>query len=112
MVCVVPVDQAEAAKRREAVKEALDAINSGVWESPEQRLDYLRGVFGALGENPYILEPVSFVAGRNLFLGDNVIIGSNSVVNRDVPSNSVVAGAPIRLIRKIEDDTEGAPAAE
>lgn len=45
-------------------------------------------------------------------IGDNVIIGPNSVVNRDVPSNSVVAGAPIRLIRKIEDDTEGAPAAE
>ena len=38
-------------------------------------------------------------------IGDNVIIGANSVVNRDVPSNCIVAGAPIRLIRETEDDT-------
>ena len=174
------VNSPQAQARHIAVKEALDAINGGTWESPEERLCFLRSVLGAVGENPCILEPMSFVAGKNLFfgdnvfinsnvtfidaapirvgdhtmiapgcvlttvdhpkspakrrgftsfaapisigrdvwiganctvfpgvtIGDNVIVGANSVVNRDVPSNSVVAGAPIRHIRTIEDDTE------
>lgn len=35
-------------------------------------------------------------------IGNNVIIGANAVVTRDVPSNSVVAGIPARVIRKLE----------
>lgn len=35
-------------------------------------------------------------------IGDNVIIGANAVVTRDVPSNSVVAGIPARVIRKLK----------
>ena len=34
-------------------------------------------------------------------VGNNVIIGANSVVIRDVPDNSVVAGVPARLIRQL-----------
>ena len=35
-------------------------------------------------------------------IGDNVIIGANAVVTKDVPSNSVVAGIPARVIRKLD----------
>lgn len=35
-------------------------------------------------------------------IGDNVIIGAGSVVNRDVPSNSVAAGVPCKVICDIE----------
>ena len=34
-------------------------------------------------------------------IGDNVIIGANAVVTKDVPSNSVVAGIPARVIRSL-----------
>ncbi|WP_437711315.1 hypothetical protein WMF45_39955 [Sorangium sp. So ce448] len=34
----------------------------------------------------------------DITVGDNVIIGANSVVNKDVPSNTVVAGNPFRII--------------
>lgn len=37
----------------------------------------------------------------NISIGDNVIVGAGSVVVNDIPSNSVVAGNPARVIRNI-----------
>jgi acetyltransferase-like isoleucine patch superfamily enzyme len=39
---------------------------------------------------------------RGIRVGDNAVIGANSVVTRDVPDNAVVAGAPARVIRMRE----------
>lgn len=75
-------------EKRQEVRKVLDRINNGTWESEEEQVEYLRGVFGALGENPYILEPMSFVSGKNLFLGDNVFINSNV---------TFIDAAPIRI---------------
>lgn len=36
-------------------------------------------------------------------IGDNVTIGAGAVVNKDVPSNSVVVGNPMRIIHKSTD---------
>jgi len=32
-------------------------------------------------------------------VGDNCVVGTYAVVNRDVPPNAVVAGVPARLLR-------------
>lgn len=37
-------------------------------------------------------------------IGSNVVIGGGSVVTKDVPSDSVAAGNPCRVIRPITDD--------
>jgi acetyltransferase-like isoleucine patch superfamily enzyme len=39
---------------------------------------------------------------RGVRLGDNAIVGTNSVVTKDVPANAVVAGIPARVIRMRE----------
>jgi acetyltransferase-like isoleucine patch superfamily enzyme len=36
---------------------------------------------------------------RGVTVGDNAIIGANSVVTKDVSANAVVAGLPARVIR-------------
>ena len=39
----------------------------------------------------------------NVVIGENAIVGAGSVVTRDVPANSVVAGNPARVLRYITD---------
>src|SRR5215831_819210 len=39
-------------------------------------------------------------------VGENAIVGAGSVVTKDVPSNSIVAGNPAKLLRYIEQSSE------
>ena len=39
----------------------------------------------------------------NVNIGDDVIIGAGSVVTKDIPSNSIVAGNPAKIIGKTSD---------
>ncbi len=49
--------------------------------------------------NVYIGEGVAILSGVRI--GENSIIATNSVVTKDVPKNTVVAGIPGRVIKKI-----------
>jgi acetyltransferase-like isoleucine patch superfamily enzyme len=42
----------------------------------------------------------------NISIGENAIIGAGSVVTKDVPANSIVAGNPARLLRQIDETLE------
>src|ERR1700683_1615005 len=42
----------------------------------------------------------------NLSIGENAIVGAGSVVTKDVPANSIVAGNPARILRYIEQTME------
>lgn len=42
----------------------------------------------------------------NITIGENAIIGAGSVVTKDVPANTIVAGSPARVFRKIDSAVE------
>ena len=43
----------------------------------------------------------------NTNIGENAIVGAGSVVTKDVPPNAIVAGNPAKVLRYIEQATEG-----
>lgn len=43
---------------------------------------------------------------RPVIIGEHAVIGANSVVTRDVPAYTVVAGAPAQIIKKYNFDTK------
>lgn len=60
-----------------------------------------------IGDNVEVCCGAKVIGG--ITIGDNVLIGANAVVVKDVPSNSVVAGVPARIIKhldKVRDLTE------
>ena len=52
-----------------------------------------------IGNNVWIGGSVSIIGG--VTIGDNAVVAAGSVVIRDVPANTLVAGNPARVIRKI-----------
>lgn len=63
--------------------------------------DYVSGV-PTIGNNVFI--GTNSVILGDITVGDNVVIGAGSFVNSDIPSNSLAAGNPARVIRPIEDN--------
>jgi acetyltransferase-like isoleucine patch superfamily enzyme len=76
--------------------------------------DYVSGVFikafsdilpssgrVVIGNNVHTGQNVTILKG--VTIGDNVFIGANSLVTRDIPSNSIAAGAPCKVIMSLED---------
>jgi acetyltransferase-like isoleucine patch superfamily enzyme len=63
---------------------------------------YMRPV--EVGSNVWIGYGACFL--RGVRVGDNSVIGTNSVVTRDVPANAVVGGVPGRLLRMREAPRE------
>ncbi|KAB8133686.1 serine O-acetyltransferase [Gracilibacillus oryzae] len=57
------------------------------------------------GNYPSIEDGVTIFAGAkiigNITVGANSIVGANSVVINDVPANSVVAGIPAKVVKKL-----------
>ena len=62
-----------------------------------QGLEYARPI--TVGNNVWIGAGVNVLPG--VTIGDNCVIGAGSVVNRDIPANSLAVGNPCRVIRSI-----------
>lgn len=68
--------------------------------APNLRLLYSKGNV-TIGDNTWIGDKVSVMPG--VHIGEGCIIAANSVVTKDVPPNSMVAGAPAKIVKKLEN---------
>jgi acetyltransferase-like isoleucine patch superfamily enzyme len=57
-----------------------------------------------IGSNVWVGYGACFL--RGVHVGDNSIVGTNSVVTRNVPANAVVGGVPAKVIRMREEPKE------
>ena len=64
--------------------------------------DYIPGRSAVhIGNNVYIGQKSIIL--RGVTVGDNVIIGAGSVVTKNIPSNSIAAGVPARVICSLDE---------
>ncbi len=65
-------------------------------------------------KRPYYVAPVNIGArvwlGEGVIvmpgvtIGDGAIIGAHSIVNKDIPANTIAVGSPARIVKKWDDD--------
>lgn len=75
------------------------------WVLQGMDLEKYRDTFGygriVVGNNVYIGTRCTIL--RGVTIGDNVIVGACSLVNKDLPSGGVYAGVPAKRICSVED---------
>lgn len=70
--------------------DATERINGGCYGKPIR-----------IGKNVWLGGDVKILAGVSI--GDNTIIGTGSIVTKDIPSNVIAVGNPCKVIREITD---------
>ena len=67
------------------------------YQTRNKGLEYAKPI--KVGNNVWIGGNVTVLPGVSI--GDNVVIGAGSVVNKDIPSNCVAVGNPCKVIKEI-----------
>lgn len=79
-----------------------DVVHAMLNNIPGQDYEYKEKIGDIrIGDNVFIGSNTTIL--YDVTIGSNVVIAAGSVVNKDIPSNSVVAGVPARVIGTFED---------
>lgn len=70
--------------------------------APSQRRAYLLGKPIVVERGVWIAAGATVIGG--VTIGENSVVAAGSVVTRDVPANTLVAGNPARVLRSIEGE--------
>lgn len=54
----------------------------------------------SIGNNVWIGDKSTIL--RGVTIGDNVVIGANTLINKNVPSNCVVGGIPFKVLKELD----------
>lgn len=57
-----------------------------------------------IGDNCYIAPGVKII--KPVHIGNNVKIGANAVVTKDIPDNCIVAGIPAKIIKRFDNESQ------
>lgn len=79
-----------------------DGIHDSPNTPPNNRKLYAKPVI--IEKNVWIGEFVSILQG--VTIGEGSIIGTMSVVNKDIPPNSIAVGSPAKVVKKYNDETK------
>ena len=70
---------------------------------PEERHDLKPGRI-TIGKNVWIGSNSTVL--RGVTIGDNAVVAAGAVVTKDVPANTIVGGAPARVLREIDPEQD------
>lgn len=83
------------------------SIGKNVWINQQVTVGHKGNLSPVIGDNVRISCGAKVLGG--VTIGNNVIIGANAVVVKDVPDNCIVAGVPAKIIRYITENDLNTP---
>ena len=78
--------------------------DGGTWVFRQEDPDF--DVFGPIEVKDNVFIGIGTLVMPGVTIGENSVIGSHSVVSRDIPPGSVAAGVPARVIMTLEEYRE------
>lgn len=74
----------------------------------DKNMTYHRNNLKFVRRAPYISKGARIGGGSvllpNIIIGENAVVGSGSVVTKDIPSRVMAFGNPAKVIKKVNDD--------
>lgn len=78
--------------------------DGGTWVFRQEDPDF--DVFGPIEVKDNVFIGIGTIIMPGVTIGENSVIGSHSVVSRDIPPNSVAAGVPAKVIMGLDEYRE------
>ncbi len=79
----------------------VSIVTTGHALAPSERRAYVEAKPIAIEKNVWIATGATIIGG--VTVGENSVVAAGAVVTKDVPANSLVGGAPARVIRSLEE---------